>query len=107
LKHTPIVDEIIWLEVQKVKRMLRLDEDVVCVTDKKHWKKLFPKSKPEKVYATAMTQTGYFFLDINECETLRDLQFAIAHELIHLRYPNAKHPKVYKLSYEYVRGRYD
>lgn len=84
-------EEIIQVETDSLRRILKIKEAIITITDLDIWKEHFPGSNPKNILGETFTHTGYIYVDLKRNATFKDLKHTIAHEILHLKYPKANH----------------
>ena len=96
-------EEIIQVEIDSLRRILKIKETIIGITEVDIWKEHFPKSKPDKkMFGETFTHTGYLFIDPEKNATFKDLKHTIAHEVLHLKYPKANHKFINSYLQHYI-----
>ena len=97
------LNEVIQLEIQSIKRIIKLNKDVVYFTGTDDWDMIPPGNNRLKCdYGACYPYKGYFIINLNEITTLRQLKNTLAHELLHVRWPKATESQIEKLAREYT-----
>lgn len=97
------VDEIIQVEIASLKRLLRLDTDIVIITDAKRWEEMFPLvGRMKDAAGEARVEIGYIFVNLENNKQYKELKDTLAHEMLHIKYPKASEKQIQRLTRNYI-----
>ena len=99
------VDEFIQIEIASLKRILKIKKDIIYITNKTIWHEILRKCKQkptEKIYGQSVPAICYIYIDLESCETLKEVKATICHELTHIKFPKANEKQIGKLTRNYI-----
>ncbi len=99
------ISELIQCEIASVKNILKLNRDVIYITDKERWKEITKRRKPTYVDTStgeSIALSAYIFIHLNKIDDLKELKTVIFHELSHLKFPKASESRILKYEKRYL-----
>jgi len=100
-----IAYEVMQVVLAQAKRMLKIDRDIIIITNEKYWQTQFPEigDKMHDSFARVEQSNAYIFLNFDNIRTLKRLIQSIWHECIHLKWPEWSEKKVKKKVLEFLK----
>lgn len=97
-----IYHEFVQLEIATAKKILKIDGDIVVITNRDFWELYFGKMKSRTDFGMTDTDRKYVFINTRKNYPLKELQDTIWHEMIHIKFPEKNENWVKKKTREYV-----
>lgn len=97
--------ELAQVALAQAKRTLKLDLDVILITNEKYWEAQFPEISDRMwtSYARVEQNEAYVYLNFDNIRTLKKLIQSIFHECVHLKWPKWPEGKVKRKVLEYLK----
>lgn len=88
--------EVMQVILAQAKRMLKIDRDIIIITNEKYWQSQFPEvgRKMGDSFARVEQSDAYIYINFDTVRTLKRLIQSIWHECIHIKWPKWREAKV-------------